>query len=149
MQTSRSDSIGRRNGTVCIITGDRLGTIEEEATYWLEHCKPLTGEQSVKERPTPKKSATFHNVIDLQEICVAEDFPCFNPPPATVFPVTISLGRRLLWAVLEKKVCSTKPSSLDFLKADLVKAWDELGSDHLRRTVDAFPKDLRSCDRQK
>ncbi|WKX98092.1 hypothetical protein Q1695_013635 [Nippostrongylus brasiliensis] len=71
MQTSRSDSIGRRNGTVCIITGDRLGTIEEEATYWLEHCKPLTGEQSVKERPTPKKSATFHNVIDLQEICAS------------------------------------------------------------------------------
>ncbi|VDL64449.1 unnamed protein product [Nippostrongylus brasiliensis] len=43
------------------------------------------------------------------------------------------------WAILEKNVCSTRHSSLDTLKEALVKAWDELDNDYLRRTVDAFP----------
>ncbi|VDL69654.1 unnamed protein product [Nippostrongylus brasiliensis] len=36
-------------------------------------------------------------------------------------------------AVLEKKSCSTRHSSLAFLKAALVQIWDEIGDDYLRR----------------
>ncbi|VDL70150.1 unnamed protein product [Nippostrongylus brasiliensis] len=78
---------------------------------------------------------------NLTDFVAAKDWP---PNCPDLNPLDYSI-----WAVLEKKVCSTRHSSLDSLKAALVKAWDELDNDYLRRTVDAFPKRLRSCNRQK
>ncbi|VDL78127.1 unnamed protein product [Nippostrongylus brasiliensis] len=77
---------------------------------------------------------------NLTDFVAAKDWPPNSPD---LIPLDYSN-----WVVLEKKVCSTRHSSLDSLKAALVKAWDELDNDYLRRTVDAFPKRLRSCIRQ-
>ncbi|VDO81946.1 unnamed protein product [Haemonchus placei] len=46
--------------------GEKLGTIEEELTHWLDRSKSSTTKSS-KEDTLPKKSATFHNIVDLQK----------------------------------------------------------------------------------
>ncbi|XGW07444.1 hypothetical protein V3C99_010542 [Haemonchus contortus] len=66
MQTSSSDSTSRRKGIICSRTGEKLGTIEEELTHWLDRSKSSTTKSS-KEDTLPKKSATFHNIVDLQK----------------------------------------------------------------------------------
>ncbi|CAJ0605215.1 unnamed protein product [Cylicocyclus nassatus] len=66
METSSSDSVLRRTGIICSKTGEKLGTIEEELTHWIQdHRKSTT--KSIAEYNTPKKSATFHNIVDLQK----------------------------------------------------------------------------------
>ncbi|EYC43627.1 hypothetical protein Y032_0487g2349 [Ancylostoma ceylanicum] len=66
METSSSDSVLRRTGIICSKTGEKLGTIEEELTHWIQdHRKSTT--KCIKESGVPKKSATFHNIVDLQK----------------------------------------------------------------------------------
>ena len=50
-----------------------------------------------------------------------------------------------VWSVSESKACTSPHSSVNSLKAALVKAWDEIDEEYLRRTVDAFPRRLRQC----
>ncbi|KAK5984747.1 hypothetical protein GCK32_019782, partial [Trichostrongylus colubriformis] len=46
--------------------GEKLGTIEEELTHWSGHSKKLSTTRSTNGDSLPKKSATFHNIVDLQ-----------------------------------------------------------------------------------
>ncbi|CAD6197373.1 unnamed protein product [Caenorhabditis auriculariae] len=63
MHASNSDFGIRRTGIICSKTGETLGTIEEES-------QPSSMRESMRHgesvETTPKKSATFHNVLDLR-----------------------------------------------------------------------------------
>uniref|UniRef100_W6N9N7 Uncharacterized protein n=1 Tax=Haemonchus contortus TaxID=6289 RepID=W6N9N7_HAECO len=54
-----------------------------------------------------------------------------------------------LWSYLESKACATPHPNLDFLKAALIREWDEIDDVLLRPVVDAFPKRLRAVIRAK
>ena len=49
-----------------------------------------------------------------------------------------------VWAVLEAKACRKKERSLESLKAALTRAWDDLGEDYLRPTVESAVKRMRA-----
>ncbi|KAK6739374.1 hypothetical protein RB195_021041 [Necator americanus] len=66
MDTSSNDSVLMRAGVICSKTGENLGTIEEELTQWIQHHRNIAL-KSTKANKTPKKSATFHNIVDLKE----------------------------------------------------------------------------------
>ncbi|KIH60904.1 hypothetical protein ANCDUO_08832 [Ancylostoma duodenale] len=55
----------------------------------------------------------------------------------------------VVWSVVESKACSIRHQNLEELKAALTKAWQEMDSDYLRMTCDAFMKRLRRCVRAK
>ncbi|KAL6735331.1 hypothetical protein Aduo_005781 [Ancylostoma duodenale] len=42
------------------------------------------------------------------------------------------------WSVVESKACPIRHQNLEELKAALTKAWQEMNSDYLRMTCDAF-----------
>lgn len=50
-----------------------------------------------------------------------------------------------VWSVLEEKVSAKPHQSLDSLKKALTKAWEELDTDYLRRTVHSMVKRLHAC----
>ncbi|RCN46195.1 hypothetical protein ANCCAN_07740 [Ancylostoma caninum] len=55
----------------------------------------------------------------------------------------------IVWSVVESKACSIRHQNLEELKAAVTKAWQEMDSDYLRMTCDAFMKRLRRCVRAK
>ncbi|XGW32886.1 hypothetical protein V3C99_017417 [Haemonchus contortus] len=52
-----------------------------------------------------------------------------------------------VWSLLESKACSMQHHSIDSLKRDLLRAWEEIPLEYLRATVDDFPSRLRACVR--
>uniref|UniRef100_A0A914D5C5 Uncharacterized protein n=1 Tax=Acrobeloides nanus TaxID=290746 RepID=A0A914D5C5_9BILA len=50
-----------------------------------------------------------------------------------------------IWTILEKKACAKPHPTVESLKRALVKAWDEISVDTLRKIVDDFPKRLKAC----
>ncbi|CAO4384322.1 unnamed protein product [Caenorhabditis nigoni] len=50
-----------------------------------------------------------------------------------------------VWGYLESKVMTCSYPNIDSLKQALLKAWDEIDDDYLRRTVDYFPDRLKAC----
>ncbi|RCN51257.1 hypothetical protein ANCCAN_02618 [Ancylostoma caninum] len=94
-------------------------------------------------------SAPAHKANVVQEWCRREipdfiacgDWPSNSP---NLNPLDFSV-----WSVVESKACSIRHQNLEELKAALTKAWQEMGSDYLRMTCDAFMKRLRRCVREK
>ncbi|VDL75527.1 unnamed protein product [Nippostrongylus brasiliensis] len=90
-------------------------------------------------------SAPAHKAKSVQKWCKdnlhdfvsAEEWPPYSPD---LNPMDYSI-----WSVLEAKACATPHRSLDCLKESLIKAWDEIDEDYLRRTIDAFPQRLHQC----
>ncbi|WKY15959.1 hypothetical protein Q1695_000993 [Nippostrongylus brasiliensis] len=74
---------------------------------------------------------------NLHDFVSAEEWPPYSPD---LNPMDYSI-----WSVLEAKACATPHRSLDCLKESLIKAWDEIDEDYLRRTIDAFPQRLHQC----
>uniref|UniRef100_A0A1I7TCP6 Paired domain-containing protein n=1 Tax=Caenorhabditis tropicalis TaxID=1561998 RepID=A0A1I7TCP6_9PELO len=54
-----------------------------------------------------------------------------------------------VWGYLESKVMAHSHPDIKSLKQALVKAWDEIDDDYLRRTVDSVPKRLKACIKAK
>ncbi|VDL73182.1 unnamed protein product [Nippostrongylus brasiliensis] len=54
-----------------------------------------------------------------------------------------------VWAILERKVCSTRHPNLDSLKEALLKSWDEIDETYLRATCEAFVGRLKNCVKAK
>ncbi|VDL71900.1 unnamed protein product [Nippostrongylus brasiliensis] len=54
-----------------------------------------------------------------------------------------------MWAILERKVCSTRHPNLDSLKEALLKSWDEIDETYLRATCEAFVGRLKNCVKAK
>ncbi|XGW33702.1 hypothetical protein V3C99_017823, partial [Haemonchus contortus] len=52
-----------------------------------------------------------------------------------------------VWSLLESKACSMQHHTIDSLKRDLLRAWEEIPLEYLRATVDDFPSRLRACVR--
>ena len=50
-----------------------------------------------------------------------------------------------VWSILEKKVCSIQHATVDSLKRDLEKAWDEITVENLAAICDNFVKRLDAC----
>ncbi|VDL67017.1 unnamed protein product [Nippostrongylus brasiliensis] len=50
-----------------------------------------------------------------------------------------------VWAILERKVCSTRHPNSDSLKEALLKSWDEIDETYLRATCEAFVGRLKNC----
>ncbi|CAP24900.1 Protein CBG04119 [Caenorhabditis briggsae] len=50
-----------------------------------------------------------------------------------------------VWGYLEEKVMARSHPNVDSLKAALLKAWDDLDDDYLRRTVASVPARLKAC----
>ncbi|KIH61896.1 hypothetical protein ANCDUO_07824 [Ancylostoma duodenale] len=61
----------------------------------------------------------------------------------------LSRGKIVVWSIVESKACSIRHQNLEELKAALTKAWEEMDSDYVRMTCDAFVKRLRRCVRAK
>lgn len=94
-------------------------------------------------------SAPAHKAKTVQQWCQNNLYDFISssqwpPNSPDINPLDYSV-----WAVLEKKACSTPHKSLDSLKAALKKAWAELDDDYLRAAVDSFPRRLRLCVRAK
>lgn len=89
--------------------------------------------------------ATAHSALTTQALC-SELFPSFisktewpaNSPDLN--PMDYSI-----WSILESKVCTRRYSSLEALKRDLTKAWDEIDDATLTAIADNFPKRLKAC----
>lgn len=50
-----------------------------------------------------------------------------------------------VWSILEKKACATRHTSIETLKRDLQRAWDELSEETLTAICDNFLKRLDAC----
>ncbi|EYC34439.1 hypothetical protein Y032_0001g415 [Ancylostoma ceylanicum] len=77
---------------------------------------------------------------NLSDFIAAEEWPPCSPD---LNPLDYSI-----WSILEAKACATSHSSVGSLKAALLKAWEDIDLEYLRRTVDAFPHRLRECIRR-
>lgn len=66
----------------------------------------------------------------------ASDWPASSPD---LNPLDYSV-----WGVLQERVNAKPHSSLDALKKTLEKEWDNLSTDYLRATVEAYPRRLRA-----
>ncbi|VDO62559.1 unnamed protein product [Haemonchus placei] len=49
-----------------------------------------------------------------------------------------------VWSLLESKACSKQHHSIDSLKRNLLRVWEEIPLKYLRAKVDAFPVRLRA-----
>ncbi|VDL77497.1 unnamed protein product [Nippostrongylus brasiliensis] len=54
-----------------------------------------------------------------------------------------------VWAILERKACSTRHPNLDSLKEALLKSWDEVDETDLRATCEAVVGRLKNCVKAK
>ena len=50
-----------------------------------------------------------------------------------------------MWSILEEKACAKPHTNVESLKRALVKAWDEISVEILKKIVDDFPKRLKAC----
>ena len=50
-----------------------------------------------------------------------------------------------VWSILEEKACAKPHTNVESLKRALVKAWDEISVETLKKIVDDFPKRLKAC----
>ena len=50
-----------------------------------------------------------------------------------------------VWSILEEKACAKPHTNVESLKRTLVKAWDEISVETLKKIVDDFPKRLKAC----
>uniref|UniRef100_A0A914CTE5 DDE-1 domain-containing protein n=1 Tax=Acrobeloides nanus TaxID=290746 RepID=A0A914CTE5_9BILA len=50
-----------------------------------------------------------------------------------------------VWSILEEKACAKPHPTVESLKRALVKAWDEISVETLRKSVYDFPKRLKAC----
>jgi hypothetical protein len=75
--------------------------------------------------------------LNLPDFFGKEEWPPYSPD---LNPLDYSI-----WSLLERKVCATSHPNLASLRAALIKAWDEIFEDTLRRVVDNFPKRLDAC----
>ena len=90
-------------------------------------------------------SAPAHRAKDTQAWCRAnfpglissEEWPPCSPD---LNPLDFSI-----WSILEDKVNSKKYHSIEELKRTLTREWKKIPEDHLRASVDAFTRRLRSC----
>lgn len=88
-------------------------------------------------------SAPAHKAKDTIQFCknnfpdiiTPEEWPASSPD---LNPLDYSI-----WSVLEAKVCATPHRSISSLKLALVKAWNEIPNNQLRKVVQNFPKRLR------
>lgn len=46
---------------------------------------------------------------------------------------------------MESKACAKPHASIEALKKDLIKAWNEIPMEIINKAVDDFPKRLRAC----
>ena len=46
---------------------------------------------------------------------------------------------------MEEKACAKPHTNVESLKRALVKAWDEISVETLKKIVDDFPKRLKAC----
>lgn len=79
-----------------------------------------------------------------------QNLPCFldknlwPPNSPDLNPLDFSV-----WGVMEDKLRTRKITSLDALKRELIKIWDSLDTDYLRRTVDSVVPRLEACIKAK
>uniref|UniRef100_A0A914DCP2 Uncharacterized protein n=1 Tax=Acrobeloides nanus TaxID=290746 RepID=A0A914DCP2_9BILA len=50
-----------------------------------------------------------------------------------------------IWSILEAEACSKPHQSIDALRKNLTKAWNNISQDFIDRVVDDFPKRLKKC----
>uniref|UniRef100_A0A914E7L1 DDE_3 domain-containing protein n=1 Tax=Acrobeloides nanus TaxID=290746 RepID=A0A914E7L1_9BILA len=50
-----------------------------------------------------------------------------------------------VWSILEEKACAKPHPTVELLKRALVKAWDEISVETLKKIMDDFPKRLKAC----
>ncbi|CAF1209889.1 unnamed protein product [Didymodactylos carnosus] len=50
-----------------------------------------------------------------------------------------------IWSILEEKACAKPHPTVESLKRALIKAWDEISVETLKKVVDDFPKRLKAC----
>uniref|UniRef100_A0A7I4Z6J4 DDE_3 domain-containing protein n=1 Tax=Haemonchus contortus TaxID=6289 RepID=A0A7I4Z6J4_HAECO len=74
---------------------------------------------------------------ELPDFIPAEEWPASSPD---LNPLDYNL-----WSYLESKACVTPHPNLDFLKAALIREWDEINDALLRPVIDAFPQATPRC----
>ncbi|XGW08950.1 hypothetical protein V3C99_011340 [Haemonchus contortus] len=74
---------------------------------------------------------------ELPDFISAEEYPASSPD--------LNLLDYHLWSYLESKACATPHPNLDFLKAALIREWDEIDDALLNPVIDAFPERLSRC----
>lgn len=93
-------------------------------------------------------SAPAHRAKTVQDWC-KKNFPSFISaaewPP---YSPDLNPLDYAIWGILEAKACAHAHKTVDDLKRSLEHAWDEIGPDVLRASVDQFPKRLRACIRK-
>uniref|UniRef100_A0A914E5Z9 DDE_3 domain-containing protein n=1 Tax=Acrobeloides nanus TaxID=290746 RepID=A0A914E5Z9_9BILA len=50
-----------------------------------------------------------------------------------------------VWSILEEKACAKPHPTVESLKRALMKAWDEISVETLKKIMDDFPKRLKAC----
>ena len=78
---------------------------------------------------------------NLPEFISAQEWPPSSPD---LNPLDYSI-----WGILEARVNSTRHTSLDSLKAKLLREWDLLSMDMVRTAIDAWPKRLKALIRKR
>ena len=78
---------------------------------------------------------------NLPDFISTEEWPPYSPD---LNPLDYSI-----WGILEAKVNATRHTSLDSLKAKIVKEWNDLPMEVVRTAIDAWPRRLRAAVRAK
>uniref|UniRef100_A0A914EPC8 DDE-1 domain-containing protein n=1 Tax=Acrobeloides nanus TaxID=290746 RepID=A0A914EPC8_9BILA len=50
-----------------------------------------------------------------------------------------------VWSILEEKARAKPHTIVESLKRALIKAWDEISVDTLKKIIDDFPRRLKAC----
>jgi len=53
-----------------------------------------------------------------------------------------------VWSILEEKACTKPHTTVESLKRALIKAWDEISVDTLKKIIDDFPRRLKYVSKQ-
>lgn len=94
-------------------------------------------------------SAPAHRASSVQQWC-KDNFPSFissqewPPYSPDLNPMDYSV-----WSILESRACASRHISVDSLKAALLREWDKISIDELRKIVENFTKRLSLCIKSK
>ena len=89
-------------------------------------------------------SAPAHKAYDTQ-IFLGQflDFISLDEWPAN--SPDLNLLDYSVWNILEVKACAKPYKDIEFLKRALIKAWDEISVDTLKKIIGDFPRRLKTC----
>jgi hypothetical protein len=97
----------------------------------------LTEDMKVKRLERCKKLQRRFAAGRHRRTLITGDWPS-NSPELNVMDYSI-------WGILEAKACAKPHASIEALKRDLIKAWDEIPLETIAKAVDDFPKRLKKC----